>query len=140
MVRNETSVAIDAAPERVWAVLADVERWPEWTASMSRVQRLDEGDLAVGTRVRIKQPRLPAITWRVTELEPGRGFSWSATSPGVTTMADHRLTTLGQAVTVDLVIRRSGPLAGALNALSAGLTRRYLQMEADGLKRRCETA
>jgi uncharacterized membrane protein len=90
----ETTITIDAPADDVWAVLADVERWPEWTASMQKVERQGGGDLAVGTTVRIKQPRLPATTWHVTDVEPGRSFSWADSSPGVTTFADHRLVPL----------------------------------------------
>jgi uncharacterized protein YndB with AHSA1/START domain len=137
----ETSIDIDAAPERVWAVMTDVERWPQWTESMQKVERLADGELTVGSEVRIKQPRVPAVTWRVTELDPGRSFSWAATSMGVTTHAEHRLTPLGpSSVRVHLGIRRSGRLAGLVSALSARLTRRYVDMEARGLKRRSEGA
>ena len=75
--------------------------------------------LAVGSKVRIKQPKVPAVTWRVTEIEPGRSFTWTATSPGLTTVAEHRITPLGPAaVEVRLGIRRSGPLARLVSALS----------------------
>ena len=137
----ETSIQIDAAPERVWATLTDLERWPEWTASMQKVEPRDDGNLAVGSQVRIKQPRVPAVTWRVTDFEPGRSFSWTAKGPGLTTLAEHRLTATGPStVAVHLAIRRTGPLARLVDRLSARLTRRYVDMEARGLKARCEQA
>jgi uncharacterized membrane protein len=135
----ETEVDVDATPEDVWAVLVDVERWPEWTASMSEVRMVEGGPLAVGARVRIKQPRLPATVWEVTSLAPLDGFTWTAVAPGVTTVAEHRMAQESRGrVKVTLGIRRSGPLAPVVDALFSRLTRRYVQMEAEGLKRRCE--
>ena len=32
-----------AAPDIVFAVLCDVERWPNWTPTMTRVKRLEGG-------------------------------------------------------------------------------------------------
>jgi len=135
----ETSIEIDAAPEKVWAVLTDVRRWPEWTASMQKIEPRGGDELAVGSKFRIKQPKVPAVTWEVTEFEPERSFTWTATSPGVTTVAEHRITPIGPSkVEVHLGIRRSGRLAGLVSGLSASLTRRYVAMEAEGLKQRCE--
>ena len=137
----QISVDIAAAVEDVWAVLVDVERWPRWTASMSEVTMLDSGPLAVGTRVRIKQPKLPPAVWQVTELEPRRGFAWKSPAPGATTIADHRLTpTSDDKTAVTLSVTRTGALAGLLDFLFRGVTRKYVSLEAEGLKRRCESA
>jgi uncharacterized membrane protein len=135
----ETAVDVAAAPEDVWAVLVDIERWPEWTASMSEVKLLDPGPLAVGVRARVKQPRLPPTVWEVTDLEPLGSFTWKSTSPGVTTIADHRLTTAGPGpVTMTLAIRRTGRMAPLVDRLFRRITEKYVRMEAEGLKRRCE--
>ncbi|MFC4021892.1 hypothetical protein ACFOW4_28680 [Micromonospora sp. GCM10011542] len=39
---------------------------------------------------------------------------------------------------VELVLDQSGPLAGPIGFLYGDLVRRYLRLEADGLRRRCE--
>ncbi|MDG4759317.1 SRPBCC family protein [Micromonospora sp. WMMD710] len=133
----DTEIAADA--ERVWAVLVDVERWPDWTASMSRAERGESGPLAVGATARLTQPKLRPAVWRVTELTEGRTFTWASETPGVRTTAEHRLLPLPDGRTrVELAMTQSGPLAGPIGWLYGELFRRYLRMEADGLRRRCE--
>ena len=68
----QRSIDIDAPASTVWAVVSDVERWPEWTASISSAKRSRTGPLAVGERVVVTQPRLPTLTYTVTEVDEGR--------------------------------------------------------------------
>ncbi|MGS2614463.1 SRPBCC family protein [Micromonospora sp. LZ34] len=132
-----TEVAAEAG--LVWAVLVDVERWPEWTASVRRARRLEPGPLAVGATVRLEQPKLRPAVWRVTELTEGLSFTWVSTAPGVRSRAEHRLVPLpGGRTGLELTVQQSGPLAWPVGWLYGDLTRRYLRLEADGLRRRCE--
>lgn len=125
----------------MWAELTDVGRWPDWTDSMTSVTLLDRGPLRVGSRARIKQPGMPAMTWQVTELVEGESFTWVSGSPGLRTTGTHRLTADGDGTTrLTLAIHFDGPLAGLVGRLFAGRTRRYLRMEADGLKAASEGA
>jgi uncharacterized membrane protein len=135
-VSFSTSITINAPAQRVWEVLTDVERWPESTASMTRVQRLDNGPFRIGSGAKIEQPKLPTMTWTVTDLQPGRSFSWSTGSAGVTTVADHRVEPVtADSTTVTLSVHEKGPLAPLVQLLYGGITRRYVTMEAEGLKR-----
>jgi hypothetical protein len=42
-MHHETSIEIAASPELIWSTLSDVERWPDWTRSVTEVERLDDG-------------------------------------------------------------------------------------------------
>ena len=137
----EQRAAVAATPQVVWDALADVERWPTWTRSMRRVQRLDEGPLAVGSRVRIKQPRLVPVVWTVTDLDAGRAFTWEAEGAGVRTVASHEVRAMGAGTSeVRLTLDQSGPLAPVMDRLLGRLTRRYVQMEAEGLAQHLRAA
>ncbi|MFG2086722.1 MULTISPECIES: SRPBCC family protein [unclassified Spirillospora] len=134
----ETAVDIDATPETVWSLLKDVERWPGMTASIDRVELLDE-PLTLSGRARVHQPRLPAAIWTVTGFEENKTFTWESRSPGVTTVAAHEIVPQPDGtVTVRLTLDQKGPLAPVFSLLTGRLVRRYVTMEADGLKAKAE--
>lgn len=136
MRRFTIGVDIPAPPDRVWAVMADVERWPEWTSSVTEVRRLDRGPLVVGSRARIRQPRLLPATWEVTELVQGRRFTWVTRSPGVRVTAEHEVVPAGAGSRATLSVRFAGPLGLLVARVTRRLNQRYLQLEADGLHAR----
>jgi uncharacterized protein YndB with AHSA1/START domain len=138
----EQSVTIDiaATPERVWQVLSDVESWRTWTPTITSVNLLDDGQLRVGSRAKVRQPRLGDAEYVVTELVAGRSFTWVAEHPGVLTTARHTVEPLASGVRVRLSVAQTGWLGALMGRLYRGLTDRYLTNEANGLKRLCEAA
>ena len=137
-MRVEEIVEIAAPPDEVWAVLADVENWPSWTASTRSVRLTRPGPLGVGSTVEIKQPRLPKILWTITEFDPGRSFTWTARTPGVHSTGEHAITPTATGSTVRLTFAQTGRLGSLLALPMAPLIRSYVHTEATGLKTRCE--
>ena len=135
-------VDVSAAPAVVWPVIRDVERWHEWTASITRITRLDRGPLQLGSRAEVEQPKLPSNRFVVTALEEDRGFTWETKSPGLGGAGHHWIDPLddGRRSRVTLGVDFSGPLAWIVALFYGRLTQRYIEMEAEGLKRRSETS
>jgi len=93
----------------------------------------------VGSEARIAQPRLPPLVWKVVEFEPGVSFAWEASARGVNTWASHRIDPAGDGRSkVTLEVRQTGPMAWLASLVMGKTTRRYVDMEAEGLKRFCE--
>jgi uncharacterized protein YndB with AHSA1/START domain len=134
-VRADITVRVGAAPERVWEILADVENWPIWTPTVTSATRLDTGPLRVGSRVKIKQPRLPVTTWTVTDLTPDDSFTWVATGPGFRTTASHRVQPADPGSVVTLTLDQDGPIGWLIGRLISGLTNRYLTLEGQRAER-----
>ena len=138
-MRYEREIEIDAPADRVWPVIEDVEHWSEWTASVTSIEIVDGRPFGEGTQARVKQPRLPAAVWTVTRHDPTRSFRWEATGPGVRSMGDHAVRPDGEARSVaTLVFEQRGPLGALTGLLFGRMIRRYVDMEAEGLKRRSE--
>ncbi len=136
---SEDSVEIDAAPSLVWDVFSDVERWPEWTASVTSLTGLDGPALATGKRFAIKQPRMPKLVWTVTEMNAGSSWTWEVRSPGASTIARHEvIARSGGRTLVRQRLEQRGALGALIGRLMSTMTRRYLDMEAQGLKARSE--
>jgi hypothetical protein len=131
-------VDINAPPDRVFAVWRDVERWPVWNATVTSIRLLGGGPLAMGSRVKIRQPGLLPAVWGVTRFDEPGGFAWVTGGLGVRVEADHSAVAAGGGCTVTLTLRFSGPLGGLASRIYGGLSRRHLAMEAEGLRRAVE--
>jgi uncharacterized protein YndB with AHSA1/START domain len=132
----ETSRHIDAPTQPVWEVLYDVARWPEWTPTIDRVERLDDGPFGVGSRAKVRQPKLPQALWEVTEVVDGRSFTWEAKGPGMKTIARHEVVRDGDGSAVTLSIEQTGPMGAVAALLWRTLTQRYIELEAESLDAR----
>ena len=136
---TRSSVEIDAPASVVWDVFSDVERWPEWTASVTHLVGLDGHGLAVGKRFEIKQPRMPKLVWEVTDVEPGASWTWVQRSPGGTTLARHHVVARSDRSTlVRQELDQRGVVGALVGRLMLRMTKRYLELEAQGLKARSE--
>jgi len=133
------AVYIDAPPKKVFAVLCDVERWPEWTPTMTSVQRLEGGPFAIGSSAQVRQPKLRTAVWRVTEFQDGRNFTWTTRSPGLRMTAGHLIEPQGTGSRVELTFEVSGVIAPLVSRLYGGLIERYVTTESLGLKERSES-
>ena len=118
--------------------MTDVERWHEWTESISSIEKLDAGELRVGSRARVRQPKLAPVTMTVTEIIPDRGFTWIASAPGVLVTASHRVVPKGTGSQATIELHFDGLAGGLIGRLTSGLNEHYLALESSGLKRRSE--
>ena len=136
---TDSGVDIDAPATVVWDVFSDVERWPEWTDSVTSLVALDGPGLTVGKRFEIKQPRMPKLVWEVTEVVPGKSWTWVQRSPGGLTMASHDIAPIAAGRTrVRQQLDQRGPVGALVGLLMRRMTRRYLEQESQGLKSRSE--
>ncbi|QNN52336.1 SRPBCC family protein [Nocardioides mesophilus] len=143
----ETSRRIEAPTAPVWEVLFDVARWPDWTPTIDSVQRLDDGPFGVGSRAKVRQPKLPQAEWEVTEVVAGRSFTWEARGPGMKTIARHEVVPDsgdegdggdggGSGSRVTLSIEQTGPMGAVAALVWRRLTQRYIELEAESLDAR----
>ena len=136
----ERTIDIEAPASAVWAVMADVEQWHTWTDSIESVELTGpSGPIAVGSTAEVRQPGFPAATWTVTEWQAGRSFTWESHAPGVHSVGEHSVVAVGEhSSRATLAIHQTGALAWLLGLLAGRRSRRYVYMEAAGVKARSE--
>jgi hypothetical protein len=140
-MRFERSSDIDAPQQRVWAVLSDLEAWPQRIETVDVVELLTPAPVGQGSRVRLKQPRLPEGTWVVTVWDAPSYFEWRQQSSGVTSVAGHRVEALEEGRSrLTLTLEMRGLLVPVVALFWKGLTNRYMTTEAQGMKRAAESA
>jgi uncharacterized membrane protein len=75
MTRIERSIVIDRSADELWEFVHDTSKAALWQTTLSESEKLSDGPLRVGSRVRDVRHflglRIP-MTWEVTEYEPAR--------------------------------------------------------------------
>jgi hypothetical protein len=140
-MRFERSIDIDASQQRVWDVLGDLQAWPGRIDTVDSVELLTPPPVTKGSRVRLKQPKLPEGVWDVTVWDAPTYFEWTQKASGVTSVAGHRVEPLGEGrARLTLTLDMRGLLISVTGRFYKDLTNDYMTREAEGLKRAAESA
>jgi uncharacterized membrane protein len=140
-MRWENVVTIGAPAEVVWRLTADVERWPEYTPTMRKVQRLDDGPLRVGSTARVEQPAQTPAVWTVSTLDEGRVFAWQTRRMGLTLTGSHTIEAIDGAQCRNiLALDVSGRGARLFGLIFGALFSRSLARENAGFRTRAENS
>jgi uncharacterized membrane protein len=139
-MRFETSIEIRAPQERVWEVLSDLEAWPRRIDTVATVEVLTPAPIGRGTRVRLKQPKLPEGEWEITAWDVPAFFEWRQRTSGITSVAGHRVEKLAEdRARLTLTLEMRGLAIPVVGLFYRGLTNRYMAREAAGMKAAAES-
>ena len=140
-MRFDKSIEIDATQQRVWDVLSALEAWPQRIETVEAVELVNPAPISKGSRVRLKQPKLPEGVWDITVWDPPSYFEWIQKTGGVTSVAGHRVEALGEdRARLKLTLDMRGFLVPIITLFYKKLTNRYMKLEAEGMKRAAESA
>ena len=118
--------------------MTDIERWHEWTPSVTSMTYMNGGTFSEGSKVKGRQPKLPPAVWTITRIDRGTSFEWTSTAAGLRVVASHSLEATSGGTRATLEIEMQGPLGGFWGWLTTDITQRYMGLEARGLKARSE--
>jgi hypothetical protein len=139
MKHYEATADIDAAPDRIWAVLADGPGYADWDSGLIEL----EGTVAPGQKLKLRPEVNPKRTFpvKVTEYDEPRAMTWTGGMPlglfkGVRTFT---LAPAGDGATTRFTMREeySGPLLPLIGRSMPDLGPSFQQF-ARGLKERAE--
>ena len=115
MWSTEHSIETTAAPEAVWRVWSDVERWPEWNADLERAEL--SGPFAAGSTITMHQQGGDQIELRIAEAAPPERFVDQADIGDVVVRTTHRVEPLeGERIRVIYRMEITGPQADTVGA------------------------
>lgn len=114
------TITIDAPPERVWAIAADVERYPEWAKDVKdvRVHSRDDSGRPIDVEFRASAlGRSTHYTLRYDYTQAPGALAWNIVRGDITRRIDGAYTFQssdggGTAVRYDLTIELAVPLPG----------------------------
>ena len=108
--RMTFSIEVQAPPERVFALVSDIERHVDWSPHPFQAVRLDEGPIGPGSHYRtagqrgVRKGAMRTTDVVVTEFEPPSRFGFAATEPAGTYHTTFDITPLGSGSRVERII------------------------------------
>ncbi|HSZ32741.1 MAG TPA: hypothetical protein VK772_05485, partial [Puia sp.] len=72
----EKKSVINARPQDIFKVLMNVERWNQWTKSITEISILNSRQLAPGVKIKVLQPKLPPTIWIIKEIITDKLLTW----------------------------------------------------------------
>jgi uncharacterized protein YndB with AHSA1/START domain len=143
----EAERRIERTPADVFAALTAVERYPEWliASGIVRIDRLETGELRVGSGLRIDQRvggRSTVLEGTVTELDPVRAFGLRGRDPdGVTIEIAADLSPEDAATLLRWSLRIGLPLRFRMfESMVAPQVRRAVALDLEALRLRLESS
>jgi uncharacterized protein YndB with AHSA1/START domain len=113
MWSTQHSTETTAAPEAIWRVWSDVERWPEWNADLERAEM--SGPFAAGSTITMFPKGQDPIELRIAEISEPEAFMDQADLDDVVVRTIHRLERLeGDRVRVVYAMEITGPGADTM--------------------------
>ena len=142
MKELRTEIQIKATPEKIWSVLTDFKKYPEWNSMIKSF----EGKLAEGEKVTVKlqQPGSSAMTFKPTikQVIPNKTFRWQGhlLVPGLFD-GEHIFEIIEHGTGVCTFIHREnfkGILIPLFKKMIEMNTKQGFQSMNEALKKRCE--
>lgn len=124
---------VAAPPERVWAVLTDLEHAPETIEAIDSVDVHTEGEFGLGTRwteTRHLFGREATETMEVTSIDPGRGYVVEAVGTGASYRSEYRLEPDGDGTILTMTFGAE-PLGWTAKVLEATIGRFFSRATRD---------
>lgn len=97
-MRFSASVEINVTPEKAWALVNDVEKWPRWIPSLKKIEKGTKGPLGVGSQVLVVARSLITVNlWMtITEFSAGRRVVMEGKVLGVKMTRYYEMEPVGQ--------------------------------------------
>lgn len=137
---------IAASPQRCFEVFTDIERLADIVPDITKMEKLTEGPVAVGTRIRCTRMMFgkeASETMEFVECEPAKRYQLEARSHGSHYVTTYSFQPDGDATLVDFDLRATPQSVGArlmspLFVLMRGSMQKAMLREFDALQRECE--
>lgn len=110
-VKQSNQILIQSNPEKVWAVLADINQWPTWNEHIAKVKV--ETNVSVGAKFRWKVNGA-TINSTLHTVKPNSAIGWSGTTFGGSAIHNWHLERTAEGTLVRVEESMEGWLIGLL--------------------------